>query len=956
MTRRNERRERIESAFSEFRHASAQAMGAAANRRAQAEAAHARKQFALDIMRTGIMAARSDDELLARMRAGGYAELLAQASVQRDRIFEAWTSTGTEEITDLVAEASPGSAGLPWQDWLGHVGTHNGFHQDAPVPELWRVGTGTIPTAPLAEEFPVAFPLLEQAHLYLNSGRSTPARAEALVEMLLLRVLSHFRPGLVHIHVWDFAQLTGSLPGLYPLAKAGLLTAHDPSRLDGMLDELSEHIRRIHKGVLVDGHPTLEAVTAVQGRRTEPWRIGVLFGNGTPPTEDQSQKLRRVARNGLACGIQLIMVDIPVDVANSVESIVLLGRDQDKREIAKGSMVGPHGLIYLDDPLPREEVPKACAALADAMIAQRSRVRSFADLLPASYWTESSAVGLSGPVGFEDGEPVDLHLGDSSPHALIGGPSGSGKTNFLYAMLGGLAARYNPDELELYLLDFKEGVSFAQFTPGRKDPSWMPHARLVGVNVNEDREFGVALLRFLADEMRRRADAAKRHEVTKLEELREEDPDGRWPRIVAVIDEFQYLFAERDAVTSQATQLLEDVARRGRSQGIHLVLASQDVSGIEAFWGKPAIFEQFTLRVALPKARRVLADTNRAAIELPRWHAVLNHESGVQHGNKLAKIPDATAKKTFDALQLELWQREHGQEKPILFDGSRIPELSAVEDFRRLRLTGEQPPSVLLGQVIDVEGSAARMRLSAAPGRNIAVLGSAQQDACSVLSAAALSLAKQYRPGECTFTVASMVEATTVQALALQGELTRQGHVVESGDLESIRGLLATRAAAITERMSGTTAGTPAPHFLVLYAVDGAHTVLEAKDPTTRQSGVDDLRKILKNGPEFSTHTIGWWRSVARLKTSLGMGPVDDIGTWVAFDVQGQDLNALAAGQLISWSPRVHRGLFFDRFEHARPEVLIPYDTASAMDEQKIPLQPTDTHPYPSHSQNEVRW
>ncbi len=50
------------------------------------------------------------------------------------------------------------------------------------------------------------------------------------------------------------------------------------------------------------------------------------------------------------------------------------------------------------------------------------------------------------------------------------------------------------------------------------------------------------------------------------------------------------------------------MARRGRSQGIHLVLASQDVSGIEAFWGRPAIFEQFVLRIALPRARRVLAE------------------------------------------------------------------------------------------------------------------------------------------------------------------------------------------------------------------------------------------------------------------------------------------------------------------------------------------------------------
>ena len=49
--------------------------------------------------------------------------------------------------------------------------------------------------------------------------------------------------------------------------------------------------------------------------------------------------------------------------------------------------------------------------------------------------------------------------------------------------------------------------------------------RLVGINVNTDREFGLALLRFLAEELRRRADAAKKHEVTKLAELRAGRPD-----------------------------------------------------------------------------------------------------------------------------------------------------------------------------------------------------------------------------------------------------------------------------------------------------------------------------------------------------------------------------------------------------------------------------------------------
>src|SRR4029453_3289999 len=100
--------------------------------------------------------------------------------------------------------------------------------------------------------------------------------------------------------------------------------------------------------------------------------------------------------------------------------------------------------------------------------------------------------------------------------------------------------------------------------------------------------------------------------------LRAEDPAGHWPRIVAVIDEFQVLLAGRDAMADEAVALLEGLARRGRSQGIHLVLASQDVSGIEALWGRSGLIAQFTLRIALPKARRIPAHTTPAPAGMPR--------------------------------------------------------------------------------------------------------------------------------------------------------------------------------------------------------------------------------------------------------------------------------------------------------------------------------------------------
>src|SRR3954449_6792564 len=263
--------------------------------------------------------------------------------------------------------------------------------------------------------------------------------------------------------------------------------------------------------------------------------------------------------------------------------------------------------------------------------------------------------------------------------------------------MGALAARYSPAELAFYLLDFKEGVSFARFAPGRRDPSWLPHVRLVGVNGKTDREFGLAMLRFLGEELRRRADAAKRYEVTNLAELRAEDPDGVWPRIVAVVDEFQVLLSGRDAVATEAVDLLEDLARRGRSQGIHLILASQDVSGIEALWGRPALVAQFSLRIALPRARRVLAETNQAADVLPRYHSVFNADSGAVEANRIVRVPAAGDRERWNALQHRLWRMRPAQvPPPRLFDGDAMPRLADSPDFARFTAAGSVAAPLVL--------------------------------------------------------------------------------------------------------------------------------------------------------------------------------------------------------------------------------------------------------------------
>jgi hypothetical protein len=743
---------------------------------------------------------------------------------------------------------------------------------------------------------------------------------------LLLRVGGSRSPGAVRLTVYDPELLGGSLAGFAPLVGADLLSFVGPGGLTGMLDGLVEEIRRINESVLAGEYASLaELDAATAGRRPEPWRLVVLLGDVATAAEltgAQRAQLDRIVRTGVACGVHVIARGLPIEAHSTVEHIAIDGAT------ARSGITGEL-TVRLDPAPPPELVTSVCRELAERVLAGPPPA-TFADLIPEKLWTESSADGLVAPLGEgPDGRLVEVLLGDDPPHALIGGPSGSGKTNLLYAWLAGLCARYSPDELALYLLDFKEGVSFARFAPGRRDPSWLPHVKLVGVNVNADREFGLALLRHLTDELRRRAQAAKRYEATKLAELRAEDPGGRWPRIVAVIDEFQVLLAGRDAVTAEAVALLEDLARRGRSQGIHLVLASQDVSGIEALWGRSALVAQFTLRVALPKARRILADTNLAADLIPRFHAVVNADSGVLAANRIVRLPDASDRQVWRDLQETLCQdrltaHPDGHEPPRLFDGDAIPRFPSTA-LSPMPVDHGGVGVAVLGETIDVHGRPAELRLPRTPGRNLAVLGTRAGEASAVLGSAVLSLAHQHPPGDARFSVVCLDEDATPAAKALCRALPD----AEWYDTTTVTDLLTSLAATIS-RSDGSGDGVAAgPHYVIGYAWDAAAAVLATKPAGGGRSGHENLRTVLARGPERRIHVLGWWRAVSRLRDDLGgVGArFDAIGSWVALDLHGGELAPLSpqpGGP--TWYPRPHRALFFDRAVHRIPEVIIPYE------------------------------
>ncbi|WP_100448155.1 FtsK/SpoIIIE domain-containing protein [Glycomyces xiaoerkulensis] len=781
---------------------------------------------------------------------------------------------GTDAANRAAAAAAPGAAGAPWDRWEPAPARTGG---PAPLLRVGRLDDGS--------DLPALVELLDRAHLHVGTD------AAGALPGLLLRAVGSAPAGLVRLAVYDPEHLGGSLAAFAPLGKAGLLSFIGPSGLRETLDALVEDVRRINADVLAGEHASLAELAEATGRRPEPWRILVLQGAeaDTWPDHDRAQ-LARLGRTGVAAGVHLVAVgDRPGDLPS----------------LGPTACPGLEGApIALDDPPPGRLITDAAKGIAERHTAGREPAR-LVDLLPARLWRADSAAGLEAVVGeTPTGEPARLTLGDNPPHALVGGPSGSGKTNLLYAWIAGLTSTYPPDELALYLLDFKEGVSFARFAAGRRDPTWLPHVRLVGVNVNDDREFGLALLRHLKDELRRRAEAAKAHEATKLEELREADPHGHWPRIVAVVDEFQVLLEARDAVTDEAVGLLEDLARRGRGQGIHLVLASQDIAGIEALWGRPSLVAQFTLRIALPKARRLLADNNHAADTVPRFHAVVNDESGHLGANRTVAVPNAGHADAWRPLQRRLWEaRDADSAPPALFDGDLVPDLPDRTP---------EPETAVLGQTIDVAARPATIDLHRAPGRNLAVLGTRTREAADVLAAAALTAA---RAQPVAVDLCCLEPDAATGALALAAAL-------EAAEVDlTWHDNLADVVKTWEDRADG------ALRLNLLYAVDAGSARLDATALTA-------LRAMLLDGPERHLHTLGWWRSVPRLRDDLGgfAARFDAVDAWLALDVQGPELAPLSpASGGPAWYPRPRRGLYFDRARHRDPSVVIPYRTEPAL-------------------------
>ncbi|MGV8969007.1 MAG: FtsK/SpoIIIE domain-containing protein [Microbacteriaceae bacterium] len=172
-----------------------------------------------------------------------------------------------------------------------------------------------------------------------------------------------------------------------------------------------------------------------------------------------------------------------------------------------------------------------------------------------------------------------IDLVGEGPHAIVGGTTGSGKSELLIAWVLALANRYTPIELSVLLVDFKGGSSFGNLAD-------LPHC--VGIITDLDESTSRRAFESLNAEVKFRERALRSADARSIEQASERHG---LPRLVIVVDEFAAMVNEQPDLHT----LFCDIASRGRSLGIHLILCTQRPSGVV----KDSVFANSGLRISL---------------------------------------------------------------------------------------------------------------------------------------------------------------------------------------------------------------------------------------------------------------------------------------------------------------------------------------------------------------------
>lgn len=811
----------------------------------------------------------------------------------------------TETADRLAGALAPGPLGMAWDDprWAD-PGRAAGSHL--------RIGTLQLPGMP--HVLPAVVPLVGAPGWTVGGS---PTDFSGLAHSVVLRTLAAYGPNRVRVTAFD-PGLSSDL-GLYSELRQVDRLAVPPAinttdAFEHSLIELVTLLGKVEDVLASQGlHSVLDSGEARQ------IRLLLIYSAAGPLSQQGAQNLAQVLRVGGPRGLFALLADDAMRALvpsrpGGLPSVSIRGRAISHSEL-------PGVDITRDAPPGRDQIQRIAGVLARRPPEDTAPTLPLAQLIDEIQdpWLNEGEAGIEVAYGKSGRANLVLRLRSQDPpmpNALIGGAVGEGKSNLLLTLLYGLAARYSPQDLEFVLVDLKDGIEFSRFAPDASGRNWLPHVRVLALEF--DREFALKTLEWAETTVHDRGVLMRDAGASTIGEYRRRT-GGPMPRILLVIDEFHRLFEGADQDVDRAGRLLESLARTARASGVHLILASQTISGIRGLASKSdAIFSQFHNRISLKntaaESQAILAPRNVAAASLTHRGEVIAHEAlGEDPSANLQGVVAHADKQYTRQLQQRLWTEGATGVRPRIFRATtwaprpdRFPEPSDVALC-----------SLAPGAPISVTEDARILRVTRGPEQSVVVLG-AEPDLVLRVLAGCLDSAL----------ASSDIRRVTILDGHSGGDGTAplvehlwQSAIGAGATVSHVRG---EEVPAVAAELSDRTT-LAAPELILPLGLDTL-VELDGDDPVTYLPRTDRLRALLRDGGSKGLVVLGWWQSRRRAEDQLGYG-LPGARAFALCGVGKEDLQSIcgASARQPDGHPRI---TWYDRSSRAEAEVVVPFELA----------------------------
>jgi hypothetical protein len=816
---------------------------------------------------------------------------------------------------------------------------------------------GAIPVAQLAPlppgalEVPAFLPFPQRGGLLLQASGAGRAVAVQTLQALMLRLLMALPPGKVRFTIIDPVGLGDNFAAFMHLADhdEALVTSRiwtEPSHIEKQLAMLSEHMENVIQKYLRSQFQSIEDYNERAGEVAEPYRVLVIANFPVNFTPQVANRLVSIVQSGSRCGVYAL-------IARDTKQALPQGfRIEDLQQLCFNLYWRDERFQWGDSeldryPLALDTAPEASRIIETVRrIGEQSRDASrvrvpFSFIAPDDdlVWKSDSRSGVTVPLGRAGAvRRLSLQLGQgTSQHVLVAGKTGSGKSTLWHALITNLALLYGPDEVELYLIDFKKGVEFKAYAVHQ-----LPHARVIAVE--SEREFGLSVLQRLDAELRHRGDLFRAAGVNDLAGHREARPQEHCPRILLIVDEFQEFFVEDDRLSQEAALLLDRLVRQGRAFGLHVLLGSQTLGG--AYSLARSTIDQMAVRIALQcseaDAQLILNKDNSAARLLSRpGEAIYNDTNGTVEGNEVFQIvwlPEEQRVQTLQAVrQRAVRDRpDTAGRLPLVFEGNTPAELSHNPLLRSLL---DHPKTAKpaafgtawLGEAIAIKDPTAAV-FRAQTGHHLLMVGQHEEAALALLVSALISLGVQDPAAR--FLVVDGTEPHEPNADYFRAVATGWPQPVEWVERTRLGPALAALAEEMSQRLKGASADRSARYLLI----NGLHRYRELRRSdddvgfgrrgTERTvSPSEHLQALLRDGPMVRVHLLIWCDALANVMRALDRQGLRECGQRVLFQMSAADSSQLLDTPIATRLGR-NRALYSTE-EMAQPEKFRPYGLPS---------------------------